>query len=144
MVLRRNMIKDKISMLLEQTTSNDFEQSIMSWIIKNPNFKDSDLHKWVEDNKIGDIHKVESFIYTIATIGANILTQGKGKDLDIKTIDPREYAAGIKTEMEHTNNKEISEVIAKSHWAEDKWYYLGKDGNGGGLIDWEKSKNDKG
>ena len=39
------------------------------------------------------------------------------------TPDPKELAAGIKVEMEHTNNKETAKTIAIQHLAEDPKYY---------------------
>jgi hypothetical protein len=39
------------------------------------------------------------------------------------TPDPKELAAGIKVEMEHTNNKETAKTIAIQHLAENPKYY---------------------
>lgn len=38
--------------------------------------------------------------------------------------DPEQLAAGIKIEMEHTDDKEIATIIAKHHLAEDPEYYI--------------------
>lgn len=38
--------------------------------------------------------------------------------------DPEQLAAGIKVEMEHTDDKEIATIIAKHHLAEDPKYYI--------------------
>ena len=37
--------------------------------------------------------------------------------------DPEQLKAGIKVEMEHTNNKGVAEIITKAHLAEDPKYY---------------------
>ena len=39
------------------------------------------------------------------------------------TPDPKKLAAGIKVEMEHTNNKETAKTIAIQHLAENPKYY---------------------
>lgn len=38
-------------------------------------------------------------------------------------FDEKELEIGIKTELEHTNNKKVAEIIAKHHLAEDPKYY---------------------
>ena len=38
--------------------------------------------------------------------------------------DPEQLAAGIKIEMEHTDDEEIATIIAKHHLAEDPEYYI--------------------
>jgi hypothetical protein len=120
----------------EQTPSTDFEQAIMDWMIKNPNFKDADLHKWAEGTLLKDgknkltVHDVETYIYKVATIGANFLAGGrfnksgkKESDFDKKQID-----MGIKVEMEHTVgkgdiDKEIAKRISLDHLTESGTYY---------------------
>ena len=48
----------------------------------------------------------------------------KKVDPDVE-IDPDELAAGIEVEMEHTNDRELAELIAKQHLTEpgnEKYY----------------------
>jgi len=47
-----------------------------------------------------------------------IVTPAKEED-----VDPKELQMGIKTEMEHTNDKEEAKKIALQHLAEDPHYY---------------------
>jgi len=46
----------------------------------------------------------------------------KGVNSDID-YDLQQLKMGIDVEMEHTNNKEVSETIAKQHLEEDPEYY---------------------
>ena len=49
---------------------------------------------------------------------------GQGKSKDFKgEYDPEQLKMGIKVEMEHTDNPEIAEKIAKDHLAEFSNYY---------------------
>ena len=42
---------------------------------------------------------------------------------DQTDIDPHQLAMGIQVEMEHTNDKQIAEKIARDHLAENPKYY---------------------
>lgn len=45
------------------------------------------------------------------------------KDIRTAKIDPKELEMGIAHEMEHTDNKDISEIIARDHLASVPNYY---------------------
>lgn len=49
---------------------------------------------------------------------------GLGDNKSDSDFDPRQLAAGIKVEMEHTKDKSIAKEIAKDHLTEDKNYYI--------------------
>jgi hypothetical protein len=53
---------------------------------------------------------------------ATLIIQGKDPRPD-SNYDPEQLAAGIKEEMEHTDNPEIAAKIAKDHLDEDRDYY---------------------
>jgi hypothetical protein len=48
---------------------------------------------------------------------------GKHNDVPDSKFDPKELAAGIEVEKEHTNNPKIAKSIAKDHLSEIKDYY---------------------
>jgi hypothetical protein len=53
----------------------------------------------------------------------NLLSGGKGDDLDEEDVDQDELMKGLDVEMEHTTNKNIAREIALDHLAEDPEYY---------------------
>jgi|LakMenEpi03Aug12_release.lakeMendotaPanAssembly.Ray.scaffolds.fasta_scaffold3075398_1 hypothetical protein len=53
----------------------------------------------------------------------NRLVGGKGDRLSRKDVNAKEFAMGIKVEMEHTNDKSIAREIVLDHLSEDKKYY---------------------
>lgn len=53
----------------------------------------------------------------------NILPGGKASKMKPADFDPKELELGIKTEMEHTNNKDLAKEIAMDHLAEFPNYY---------------------
>jgi hypothetical protein len=83
---------------------------------KNPMFKDKSKKERIQ-----------------MALGAYYAAQ-KNEDFDTSTLfkanddsieyDPEQLAAGIKIEMEHTDDKEIATIIAKHHLAEDPEYYI--------------------
>jgi hypothetical protein len=54
--------------------------------------------------------------------GVTLIIQGKDPRPD-SNYDPEQLAAGIKEEMEHTDNPEIAAKIVKDHLDEDSGYY---------------------
>ena len=48
---------------------------------------------------------------------------GKHNDVPDWKFNPRELALGIKTELEHTNDRALAKKIAKDHLMENKFYY---------------------
>lgn len=48
---------------------------------------------------------------------------GKHNDTPDSEFDSEQLAMGIKSELEHTNNKTIAKSIAKDHLSEDPKYY---------------------
>ena len=49
--------------------------------------------------------------------------EGIGKDLLEEDVDHEQLEMGIKVEMEHTKNREMSKLIALDHLYEDPQYY---------------------
>lgn len=54
---------------------------------------------------------------------AEKLTGGKGDNCPDSDFDPKQLAAGIKVEMEHTTDRDKAEEIAKDHLKESSDYY---------------------
>lgn len=53
----------------------------------------------------------------------DLLPGGKGDNLPISAVDPKQLAMGIEVEMEHTKNRKLAREIALDHLAEDPRYY---------------------
>lgn len=60
----------------------------------------------------------------------DLVPGGKGDKTLTKDVDPKQLVMGIKVEMEHTNNREEAEEIAKDHLTEDPKYYSKLKGAG--------------
>jgi len=97
--------------------------------LKKPSLKAAIMNMFTKDNKVtvSDITKlsdklgysekdVEETIYSLLT---SFLNKGKynesGKQIK---FDEKELEMGIKVEMEHTNDKDLAERIAKDHLTE--------------------------
>jgi hypothetical protein len=111
---------DNIDTLIKTAEDNSIKKKIMECFAKNENPPDAKIHKMAE--KLGiEPDKLEEAIYKLLS---SFLSQGKSKDYTGE-YDPKELAMGIKIEMEHTNDKDIAERIAKDHLSEfgGKYYY---------------------
>lgn len=53
----------------------------------------------------------------------DVVLDGKDTRPD-SDYDPDQLAAGIKVEMEHTDNRDVAKAIAKTHLDESKDYYI--------------------
>lgn len=51
------------------------------------------------------------------------LRGGRGRRLSVLDVDPRQLAAGIQVETEHTPSRRLACEIALDHLAEDVKYY---------------------
>lgn len=65
----------------------------------------------------------------------DIIPGGLADKKSVKVFPPAQIKKGIKTELEHTNSKQVAEEIAKDHLTEDRQYYTK-------LQKMEKSAND--
>ena len=104
----------------------NLQKDIIDFLKNNPNPKDEQLHKWVEEKKY-DVHKVEALIYRLATSYVIFLNGGRvaEKGITEKNVDPEELRAGVEVEKEHSNDPIIRKKIALDHIAEfmPKSYY---------------------
>ena len=102
-------------------TEESEEEKIMKFFKENPEPPDSDVHAFAEKEKV-DPHKFEEIIYKI--IGS-FLGAGRAFEDNFteKDADPEELKMGIKVEMEHTSNEDLSKRIALDHLAEIPDYY---------------------
>jgi len=91
----------------EMNADGKIRSEIISYFKNNPNPIDSDVHAIAERNGI-EPDKIEGYIYKLLS---NLMaTRGKQNEPDAKELE-----TGIKTEMEHTTDKEIAEKIARDH-----------------------------
>ena len=107
-----------IDSLIKTAEDDSIKRKIMECFAKNENPPDTKIHKMAE--KLGiEPDKLEEAIYKLLS---SFLSQGKSKDYTGE-YDPEELRMGIEVEMEHTNDRDIAERIARDHLAEFKNYY---------------------
>jgi len=97
------------------------QDEIISFLSENPNPPDSEVHNWAEE-KGWDVDDVEAEIYKLATKFAQIMTGGLSKG-EKKDVDQEELKAGIKVEIEHVDDEDVAEKIARDHLVEIPNYY---------------------
>lgn len=87
-------------------------------------FDDKETHEFAKKNDL-NVHEVEAFIYSLARKGLNEdkVSGGKGDKISEKDVDPKEFAVGVKVEMEHTDDESIAKEIALDHLEEVPNYY---------------------
>ena len=103
----------------EDVPQQDTEDKIFEFFKNNPEPEDSAVHEFSQSLGI-DEHEFEGMIYKI--LGSFL---GYGKSIGFKgTYDPEQVAAGMKVEMEHTNNPKVALKITHDHLAEFDKYYL--------------------
>jgi hypothetical protein len=97
------------------------EQEIMKFFKEKPNPQDPAIHALADKLKINS-HEFEGIIYKIL---GQFLGAGRALAMDFteKDADKNELRMGVKIEMEHTNNTELSKRIALDHLAEIPDYY---------------------
>lgn len=111
--------KSQLQNILRKEIMDD--RAIKSEIIKlfkSPTVKDSEVHALAERLNIKP-DEMEGHIYEILR---SFLSGGKSKGKKIE-VDPNELSQGISVEMEHSDDKDIAEKIARDHLAEDPKYY---------------------
>jgi hypothetical protein len=113
----------------------ELQSQIIKFIIDNPYPKDKKIHKFAEDID-KDHSKIEEEIYAILS---DILTNGKSKGIEPKSMDKDEYKMGLKVEAEHTSIPELQRKIVFDHLTEDSKYYS----KGKKLGFFDELKNDK-
>lgn len=102
--------------LFKSKNKENTQRKIIKFFQNNPYPKDKEVHKFAEHNNI-DPDVLETEIYSLLS---SILSEGKK---EAKNPDPKELKAGIKIEMEHTNNPVIAERVALQHLSEFRDYY---------------------
>lgn len=115
--LRKKKNIKEAEILLEQAVRN-VSTKIFDFFKDNPSPSDDQVHDFSKSLGIEPDH-FESIIYKI--LGSFL---GAGKSKDFKgNYDPEQLKMGIKVEMEHTTDPEISARIARDHLAEIPDYY---------------------
>lgn len=109
---------DSIDTLIKTAEDDSIKKKLMEYFANNPNPPDTKIHG-LADTLGTDPDKLEEAIYKILS---SFLAQGKSKDYTGE-YDPKELRMGIEVEMEHTDDKDIAERIARDHLAEFKNYY---------------------
>lgn len=101
--------------------SESIKNKIMKYFKKNPKPSDKNIHDFAQALNVNE-YKFEELIYEIL---GEIFGAGKAYEDNFTETDadPEQLRMGIKVEMEHTSNKEISKRIALDHLAEISDYY---------------------
>ena len=106
-------------MIKQSAASNSLEDQVIEFLVDNPSPPDSDVHAFAEEIGV-ETEEVEAAIYALAGRYVAFLGQGRAQDegITVEDVDPDELAAGIKVEMEHTDDEDLAEKIALDHLAE--------------------------
>jgi hypothetical protein len=104
--------------LTEQNDGPSLKRDLIEFFKVNPTPTDDEVHKFAEDNGV-EPDAIETIIYALL---GSFFGSGRSKDFTGK-YDPEQLKLGIEIEMEHTNDKDIAERIAKDHLAEFTDYY---------------------
>ena len=87
------------------------------------------IHNFVDKYKV-DTHKLESFIYSLASkyvisqsLDENKVRGGKGDNYTIEDVCPFQLAIGVQVEREHSDDLEIRKEISLDHLSEVNFYY---------------------
>ena len=115
----------------------DLKAVLVNLLKENPDPEDVDIHEWAEENGY-DIDKVETLLYELATDyveendpeSEDLIPGGKADDAEESDFPMEQLLKGIKVEMEHTDDPDVAEEIAKDHLSEfpDADYYEALEG----------------
>jgi len=100
------------------------DEDVFAFLKENPNPSDAQMHSFAEKKKY-DVHELEKAVYRLATKFVHLMSNGLAgeKGFTEKDADPKELKMGIKIELEHTKDKDLSKKIALDHLAEIPNYY---------------------
>lgn len=115
-------ITNKISEYLKEDKGDEnIHAEIFKFFKDNPKPPDKKVHSLAQSLGM-DEHKFEEHIYMIM---GSIFGAGRAyeKGITEDDVDAEELKMGIKVEMEHTTDPEISKRIALDHLAEIDDYY---------------------
>ena len=119
-VSKAKVLKAQLHEMIQKEMESDktLKRELIAYLKSTKDPKDSDVHAIAEKFQVSP-SEVEQLIYRIL---AEFLSGGlsKGK---ILPVEGDELSMGIKTEMEHTKDKDVAEKIARDHLAEDPKYY---------------------
>ena len=123
------------------STEDDLREKVIEFVHDHPNPEDEELHEWAE-GKGYNVHEVEDVMYQLATEWAqehgevkdqdeeqgedeeeDQIPGGKADDKDPEDFDEDAVEKGKKVEMEHTDDPELAEEIARDHLSESPRYY---------------------
>jgi hypothetical protein len=84
--------------------------------------KSNPLQKSAKPSKYKKL--VDAFVQSKSLFApSNVLPGGKGDDSKPTDLPPKDFAAGVKTELEHTSSPKLAAEIATDHIIEHKHYY---------------------
>ena len=99
-------------------SDGDLISKVKDYLKTNPKPSDEEFHGWAEKNGIV-VAEAEMAAYELAGISST-LKHAEDPDED---FDKTELEAGIRIELEHTDDEAIAKAIAKAHLAEIPDYY---------------------
>jgi hypothetical protein len=134
---------EKLGRIYGAKDEDDLHEEVIKFVTEHPNPEDEELHEWAE-GKGYDVHEVEDVMYQLATQWAeehgevedaedeqddedeedeDQIPGGKSDDIPDDEFDEDAVEQGKKVEMEHTDDPELAEEIARDHLSEFSDYY---------------------
>ena len=101
----------------EVVKSESAKSKVMQFFKEGQKIDDDKLHAFAEKHGFQPA-EIENIVY-------NLLSSFMSEGLSAggKPVDTKELSMGIKVEMEHTDDPDMAEKIARDHLAEDENYY---------------------
>lgn len=97
------------------------EDDVIAFLTKHSSPSEAEWHNWVEHEGF-QLEQAYTALFNIAAKFARFATGGKSRGESHK-VDDEQLRMGIKVEMEHTPDADVSEKIARDHLAEHDKYY---------------------
>jgi hypothetical protein len=114
--IRKSLVR---KLYKEISADKAIKAEIISFFKKNPRPKDNQMHELAQRLNM-DPAELETYVYGVLS---DIISGGVSGGTEDPNTDPNELAMGIETELEHTDDREMAEKIARDHLAENPSYY---------------------
>jgi len=101
----------------EVVKSESAKSKVMQFFKEGQKIDDDKLHAFAEKHGFQPA-EIENIVYQLLSS-----FMSEGLSAGGKAVDTKELSMGIKVEMEHTDDPDIAEKIARDHLTEDSKYY---------------------
>jgi hypothetical protein len=111
---------EEFSDVVDQYDSAVLQQKVIKYFSSRPTGVDVEgLQNLAKELEISD----EGLVLIMSSLLTSFFAYGKAVENKNAAVDPKQLEAGIKVEMEHTDNPLISEKIARDHITSIPIYY---------------------